>query len=62
MDIRPDVLPFSHHAGLTPSQAGFDESGNLLRMDILDAQINELASGDAIDSRGHNDVSLHVAY
>ena len=62
MDMRPDIFPFPHHAGLASSQTDFDESGDLLRMDVLNAEINEFARGDAIDRRGQYNISLYVTY
>jgi hypothetical protein len=38
VDMRPDVLAFSYHAGLSSSQTEFDESRELLGM--RNAEIN----------------------
>jgi hypothetical protein len=40
VDIRPDILPFSYHPGLTSSESGSDEAGELVGVRVLDTEIS----------------------
>ena len=62
VDVRPDVLSFSHHAGLPSSNTDFNESGDLLGLTVLNSEIDKFTSGKAIDGRGKHDVGLHISF
>lgn len=61
LNIGPKVLALADHARPATVECSGDESRNLLRVRILEACVDKLALGEAVDGRGEDDVAFDVA-